>query len=79
MDKIEIVEKFVTRMESNISEVKRLLSFLQVKDEQQKMILNEGIDILESKIRKAKKVQYVEDTDKYIKTNKIVKNYKGDD
>lgn len=78
-DKEIAIEKFVTRVSSSIEEIEKLISFLRIEDDKQKEMLKLSLKIINKKITKLKKCKSVKDTEKHIKTNKVVKKYDGYD
>ena len=75
LDKEIAIEKFVNNVSGSVDEIERLISFLKIDDEKQKMILKTSISILTKKISKLKKCESIQDTEKYINTKKVIKNY----
>lgn len=72
------IEKFAERLENDIFEIKRFVSFLNA-DEQYKKKLNKGIEQLEAKLKNIKKCRTVKEANKYLKVKKLNKNFGDDD
>jgi len=73
-DKKIAVEQFIKNVSYDLSEVKRLVSFLKIEDEKERKALEEAIKIYENKIKKLRKVHSLEEASKYIKVKKAIKN-----
>ena len=75
LDKEIAVEKFLNTVDGSLTDIKKLISFLNIEDTKQKELLDLSIKILDKKIKKVKKCKTIEDTKKYIKTKKVIKEY----
>ena len=76
-DKQIAIENFVTKVSSSVEEIEKLISFLRIEDDKQKEMLKLSLKILNKKMTKLRKCKSVKDTEKHIKTNKVVKKYTG--
>ena len=75
LDQQVAIEDFVNKLYTDTEEVKRLISFLNIEDDKQKQLLNESIRIITRKIKKLKQCETIKDTKKYIKKDKVVRDY----
>ena len=62
-------------MEGTMTDIKKLISFLNIEDSKQKDMLDKSFEIIDKKMKKVKKSKTIEDTKKYIKTKKVIKKY----
>lgn len=76
LDKIIILEDYTDNLEYYYGQIRMLYKFLNIENKNVKKGMKETLAITKDKIEKLKKCKTVEDYDKYIDVNKIIKDHK---
>lgn len=72
-DKKIIIEKFIKDISGEISDIKTLVSFLNIDNEKEKAMIDESIKLFEKKIKKMRKCHTLKEMNKIISIKKILK------
>lgn len=78
LDKLIILEKYVNDLEYYYDQIKLLYKFLNIDDKNLRKGLKETLSITKDKIKNLKKCKTLEDFDKYVNVDKIIKDMRRD-
>jgi len=78
LDKLIILEKYVNDLEYYYDQIKLLYKFLNIDDKNLRKGLKETLIITKDKIKNLKKCKTLEDFDKYVNVDKIIKDMRRD-
>lgn len=69
------VKKFISQLDNNVYELKRLIKFIDIGNDKLVDDVNEGIKVIKKKIHKMKKAKDLDQQSKHVKVKKINKLY----
>lgn len=78
LDKLIILEKYVNDLEYYYDQINLLYKFLNIDDKNLRKGLKETLRITKDKIKNLKKCKTLEDFDKYVNVDKIIKDMRRD-
>lgn len=73
--KMAAIDDFVHDVEGTVSEIRQLLSFLQLDDNTHKKALYASLDIVSGKMTDISACNSVRDAKKYIRAKKVIEEY----